>query len=205
MGGDFATRLRGSDTITIDEKCTFHHESIRKEESNRRLSLPALLAALGEISIKHGHLDHLLKMMLRMFTGVRPQEAVDAESFPLTWPTGWKRTAAHQRTRAKFGKGVQQFNSEGQATWTRKTDLSIAQALERVMGELRTMGVELSKVIISTNLELRNDGLPRSGQRAPSDPGVSVYWNVRGQKHQRCMAIDHYDRVQDNLCGHTRR
>jgi len=123
------------------------------------------------------------------------------ESFPLAWPTGWKRTAAHQRMRAKFSKGVQQYNSEGQATWTRKTDLSIAQALERVMGELRTMGVELSKVIISTNLELRNDGLPRSGQRAPSDPGVSVYWNARGQKNQRCMAIDRYDRVQDNLAA----
>jgi hypothetical protein len=39
---------------------------------------PALLAALGEISIKHGHLDHILKMMLLTFTGVRPQEAMDA-------------------------------------------------------------------------------------------------------------------------------
>jgi hypothetical protein len=123
------------------------------------------------------------------------------DNFPLTWPTGWKRTAAYQRSRAKFGKGVQQYNSEGKATWTRKTDLSIAQALDRVMTELRTMGVELSKVIISTNLELRNDGLPRSGQRAPADPGVSVFWNVRGQKHQRCMAIDRYDRVQDNLAA----
>jgi hypothetical protein len=123
------------------------------------------------------------------------------DSYPLTWPAGWKRIAAHQRTRAKFGKGIQQYNSEGKPTWTRKTDLSISQALERVMTELRTMGVELSKVIISTNLELRNDGLPRSGQRAPTDPGVSVYWNVRGQKHQRCMAIDRYDRVQDNLAA----
>jgi hypothetical protein len=123
------------------------------------------------------------------------------EAFPLTWPTGWKRTGNYQRTRAKFGKGVQQYNAEGKATWTRKTDLSIAQALERVTTELRTMGVELSKVIISTNLELRNDGLPRSSQRAPSDPGVSVYWNVRGQKNQRCMAIDRYDRVQDNLAA----
>lgn len=123
------------------------------------------------------------------------------EAYPLTWPSGWKRTGTYQRTRAKFGKGVQQYNSEGKPTWTRKTDLSIAQALERVTDELRTMGVELSKVIISTNLELRNDGLPRSGQRAPSDPGVSVYWNVRGQKNQRCMAIDRYDRVQDNLAA----
>lgn len=64
------------------------------------------------------------------------------EAFPLTWPTGWRRTAAYQRTRAKFGKGVQQYSSEGKPTWTRKTDLSISQALDRVTSELRTMDVE---------------------------------------------------------------
>lgn len=122
------------------------------------------------------------------------------EAYPLTWPAGWKRMSAHLRTRARFSKDVRQYGNEGQS-WSKKSELSIAQALERVMNELRTMGVDLSKVIISTNLELRNDGLPRSGQRAPSDPGVSVYWNVRGQKNQRCMAIDRYDRVQDNLAA----
>jgi hypothetical protein len=126
---------------------------------------------------------------------------VATEAYPLTWPAGWKRTGAYQRTRARFGKGVQQASSDGQSSWTRRCDLSISQGLERVMNELRTMGVELSKVIISTNLELRNDGLPRSAQRAPSDPGVAVYWNQRGQKNQRCMAIDRYDRVQDNLAA----
>jgi hypothetical protein len=46
---------------------------------------PALLAALGEISIKHGHLDHILKMMLLTFTGVRPQEAMDATARESSW------------------------------------------------------------------------------------------------------------------------
>ena len=46
---------------------------------------PALLAALGEISITHGHLDHILKMMLLTFTGVRPQEAMDATAGESSW------------------------------------------------------------------------------------------------------------------------
>lgn len=123
------------------------------------------------------------------------------EAFPLTWPPGWKRTGAYQRTQAKFGKNARQYSSDGQSSWNQKSSLSISQGTDRVLAELRTMGVDLAKVIISTNLELRNDGLPRSNQRAPSDPGVAVYWNVRGQKHQRCMAIDRYQRVQDNLAA----
>jgi DnaJ domain len=121
------------------------------------------------------------------------------EAFPLAWPAGWHRTPHHQRARARFsrkGRGwVEGHGYEG------SQNLTIAQALERVMNELRTMNVDIGRVIISTNLALRNDGLPRSGQRMPDDPGASVYWNARGQKSQRCMAIDRYDRVQDNLAA----
>jgi hypothetical protein len=54
-------------------------------------------------------------------------------------------------------------------------------------------------VVISSNLMLRNDGLPRSGQRAPDDPGVAVYWG-HGAK-ARCIAVDQYDRIADNLAA----
>lgn len=121
------------------------------------------------------------------------------EAFPLNWPAGWKRTAGYSRKRAKFSTGKSGYDSQN--NWVGKNSLTIAQATERVLGELRTMGVDINKVVISTNLQLRNDGLPRSAQRAPTDPGVSVYWNVRGQKNQRCMAIDRYDRVQDNMAA----
>jgi hypothetical protein len=114
------------------------------------------------------------------------------KAFPLNWPTGWKRTTPIMRGRAKFSRR----SSDGG-----QLDLTINQALDRVLDELGSMGAELSKVLISSNLELRNDGLPRSGQRAPADPGVAVYWNVRFRKDQRCMAIDRYDRVQDNLAA----
>jgi hypothetical protein len=51
--------------------------------------------------------------------------------------------------------------------------------------------------VISTNLELRLDGYPRSSQRQPDDAGAAVYWRDRGQT--RCMAIDQYFRIADNI------
>jgi hypothetical protein len=56
-------------------------------------------------------------------------------------------------------------------------------------------------IIISTNIELRLDGLPRS-DKEPQDPGVAVYWKQNAKATtMRCMAIDRYDRVADNLAA----
>jgi hypothetical protein len=124
------------------------------------------------------------------------------EAYPLFWPQGWKRTAAFSRTRAKFGKRTfidRGRNEQGQQMgWHTKGALSISQGTERVLNVLDQMGFNKS-VIISSNLALRNDGLPRSGQREPDDPGVAVYWG-NGQK-ARCIAVDQYDRVADNLAA----
>lgn len=118
------------------------------------------------------------------------------EAYPLTWPDGWKRETF--RVRAKFGKDVKQYGADGQSSWTRKTELSIGDGTQRVLKVLAQMGYNTS-VVISSNLELRNDGLPRSNQRAPADPGVAVYWG-RGNK-ARCLAVDRYDRIADNLAA----
>lgn len=124
------------------------------------------------------------------------------EAYPLAWPMGWKRTPEHERSRAKFGKKTfvdRGRNAEGQQMgWHTKGQLSIGQGTERVLGVLDQMGFNKS-VVISSNLELRNDGLPRSGQRAPDDPGVAVYWG--NGKQSRCIAVDRYDRVADNLAA----
>jgi hypothetical protein len=118
------------------------------------------------------------------------------EAYPLTWPMGWKRE--NNRGRARFSKGVRQYSSDGQSSWNSKTQLSIADGTKRVLRVLEQMGYGTS-VVISSNLQLRNDGLPRSNQRAPSDPGVAVYWG-RGNK-SRCIAVDQYDRIADNLAA----
>lgn len=124
------------------------------------------------------------------------------EAYPLSWPSGWKRLKSWERSRAKFGK--QKFvdrgrNAEGQQLgWHTKGSLTIAEGTERVLHVLDQMGFN-SSVIISSDLALRNDGLPRSNQRGPDDPGVAVYWG-QGQK-ARCIAMDRYDRAADNLAA----
>ena len=84
-------------------------------------------------------------------------------------------------------------------TYAGKRELSVSDGIERIFRELRGMGVGEYGVIISTNVPVRNDGLPRSGMAQPTDPGVAVYWEKKGKS--QCMAIDRYDRVADNLAA----
>lgn len=120
------------------------------------------------------------------------------QAYPLQWPDGWPR--AKSRKRAKFGRGERQYSPSGDGSWMRRRDLSINDATQRVLAELHSFGVPHGEAIISTNLELRLDGLPRSGQVAPDDPGAAVYWRRRGES-MKVMAIDIYDRVADNLAA----
>lgn len=113
--------------------------------------------------------------------------------FPLQWPLGWKRTTAGYRQAAKFSKS-KEYGSRS------KTDLSVADGVQRVLSELERIGVGEADVVISTNMELRLDGLPRSDRSAPGDPGVAVYWRTK-KKEDRVMAIDQYTRVADNLAA----
>lgn len=121
------------------------------------------------------------------------------QAFPLQWPAGWRRCESHQRERARFSKRVAQRSSHIDQVWMRKQELSIAEATTRVLEELQRMGIGRDDIVISSNLRLRLDGLPASAQSAPKDPGTVVYW--RSGTGTRCMAIDRYDRVQDNLAA----
>lgn len=119
------------------------------------------------------------------------------EAYPLTWPQGWKRTEPHRRQRAKFHSTSREFGSGG-GSWLKKRDLTMAESVDRVRAELQRMGAR--SLVISTNVRVRLDGLPRSGERQPDDPGTAVYWTTsKGEK--RCMAVDQYDRVADNLAA----
>ncbi|TAA11247.1 J domain-containing protein [Pseudoxanthomonas winnipegensis] len=118
-------------------------------------------------------------------------------AYPLEWPAGWRRTRDSSRIIARFRRGGR--TSSGYAP---QRQLTIAEASLRVRQELDRMGVREGDYVLSTNLTLRLDGQPRSGQPEPSDPGVAVYWidPVAGGT-PRCMAIDRYDRVADNLAA----
>lgn len=129
------------------------------------------------------------------------REGVSA--YPLSWPTGWPRAIARKkpqfhkiehRTVTPTHQGAQPYTSKD------KKNLSVMESTKRVLAELNRLGVLDGDAIISTNLVLRLDGLPRSDQRRPDDPGVAVYWKRPGED-MRVMAIDVYETVEGNLAA----
>lgn len=120
-------------------------------------------------------------------------------AYPLQWPEGWKRTTPADRKAAKFNKAGAARVPGG---WRPRADLTMADALGRLLAELERMGIHRDDVVISTNVPVRLDGLPRSGAADPADPGAAVYWREWGEsKTTRVMAIDIYDRVADNIAA----
>jgi hypothetical protein len=114
--------------------------------------------------------------------------------YPLSWPAGWKRTTSRRGGRFFFTAETIAGNARiGQKP------INVETALNRIFSELEKLGVPNGEALVSTNLELNTWGIPRGNQREPADPGVAVYWEVRGTP--QCMAIDVYTRVADNLAA----
>jgi len=84
--------------------------------------------------------------------------------------------------------------------WRQTKPVSIADSVRRVLDSLSMLNVTDDRVIVSTNIEPRLDGLPRSGKEA-SDPGVAVYWSTIQNPKQKCMAVDRYINVADNIAA----
>jgi hypothetical protein len=124
------------------------------------------------------------------------------EAYPLSWPAAWPRTPAAQRAYPRFNRveRVQSTLTPG-SSYPRKRELSVYDAVSRVHSELAKFGVESHTIIISTNVETRRDGTPRSDRRTPDDPGVAVYWADPDSGAQQCMAIDLYTSVAGNLAA----
>lgn len=104
-------------------------------------------------------------------------------AYPLSWPAGRPRTPAHQRKRSTF-------SSNGY-------ELTVADARVRLQDELERLGA--TNVILSSNIELRLDGLPRSGRPAPQDVGVALYFQLNGR--DTVFACDRWDRAPDNIAA----
>jgi hypothetical protein len=79
--------------------------------------------------------------------------------------------------------------------------LTIAQGVGRVLTELRRLGIAEADALISTNIPVRLDGLPKGDAKEPHDPGAAVYWRTLHDEARKVMAIDLYDRVADNLAA----
>lgn len=98
-------------------------------------------------------------------------------AYPLYWPDGWPRTESYKIKQARFD------------------DRSVNQSRRVLSDEVRRFGG--SGLIISSNLELKLDGTPRSGQKQPSDRGVAIYFKRQGV--DMALACDVYSTVEDNL------
>ncbi len=98
-------------------------------------------------------------------------------SYPLYWPENWPRTEAYKIKRAQF------------------KDRSVFTARRELEHEVHRFGGQ--ELIISSNLELKLDGTPRSGQKQPADRGVAVYFTRRNEP--MALACDVYSTVEDNL------
>lgn len=99
------------------------------------------------------------------------------DAYPLNWPSGWPRAKSRDRSRFKT---------------------TFETARKELFRELGLMGVGDCNIILSTNLPLRRDGLPYSGQKpANGDVGVAVYF-LRNKK-QFVFACDRWDRIEDNM------
>jgi hypothetical protein len=73
--------------------------------------------------------------------------------------------------------------------------VTIAVARERLQREIDLLGG--ADAILSTNVELRLDGRPRSDRAEPPDAGVAFYFRLNGKPI--VLACDKWDRVADNI------
>jgi hypothetical protein len=98
------------------------------------------------------------------------------EAFPLTWPDAWKRTPAHLRQRSSFA-------------------VTFAKARDDLYVQLEKMGAK--RVILSTNIPVRLDGIPYANAPNPSDPGAALYFEYKNSP--RCFACDKFKTVLENI------
>lgn len=106
-------------------------------------------------------------------------------AFPLDWPPGRGRTKNRERSR---------FSEKTPSSFGYRP-VSHTKALSTLQTELDRL--KATNIVLSTNLQLRFDGLPRAGQNKLEDPGVAIYFMLFGEKLS--MACDKYDRVEDNM------
>lgn len=108
--------------------------------------------------------------------------------YPLTWPASWPRS----RTRgdAKFNRKVDTGKN-----YLETKPVTMAQARDRLDAELTRLGAK--EILLSTNVELTLNGVPRGGASTPGDPGVACYFRLKGK--DTVLACDRWFRVEDNI------
>lgn len=93
--------------------------------------------------------------------------------YPLSWPDGMPRTER---------KAASQFRT------------SLSAAIKNVKTSLEMFGRDTSKAVSNVSVTSNVAGI---SFEAPKDVGVAVWFDWEGA--QRCIAVDRYPKVEDNL------
>jgi hypothetical protein len=101
--------------------------------------------------------------------------------YPLAWPAHKPRTKWQDRKAGDF------VHAGKKAT--------MAGALDRLETEIDRLGGVYP--LLSSNYELKMDGTPRLDRAAPDDPGVCVYFHIKGEPY--AMACDTYTAAAQNI------
>jgi hypothetical protein len=101
----------------------------------------------------------------------------DITAFPLQWPLGWKQTPKWHRKTSRF------------------KPLPFSKVRDELFKCLKRMGAK--DIVLSTNVPLKNDGLPYANFKTPEDLGAAVYFQYK--KKQMVFACDVWNKLEDNL------
>jgi len=97
--------------------------------------------------------------------------------YPLAWPEGWPR--------CRHIGGLRSGNFK----------VTYEKAIAELAAEIERLGGRYP--ILSTNLELRLDGMPKRDRSEPADRGVAVYFELKGTR--KVFACDTFTTVRDNV------
>lgn len=97
--------------------------------------------------------------------------------FPLSWPETWARTPGYRRKRSRFSNS------------------NFGRIRDELLAELKRLGAQ--RIVLSTGIPLRNDGLPYANRSEGDDPGAAVYFTWRGKPF--VIACDSYMRTWENV------
>ena len=71
----------------------------------------------------------------------------------------------------------------------------MSQLRTNLARELRLLGAH--DAVFTSDIPLRQDGQPYATRRRPEDPGIAVYFTLKGER--MCMAADQYRTVEENM------
>jgi hypothetical protein len=103
------------------------------------------------------------------------------QRYPLAWPEGWPRTPPYRRGHSPF-------------------KVTPDKAYRELVQELDRLGAR--NVIISSNLKLRQDGIPYATQPRHDDEGIAVYFTRKGQN--MVLACDKFAKREANMRAITK-